>query len=118
MRFSIMLYGLYVFLKFASLTNSTFKKYIHRSKVRVLIKTADGSRARMFIFDNGNISTLSGDQRGFDVAMVWRDAETAYQVMTDKSPDALFNSAAEGALWVEGMSIYALWFEKGSKLAM
>lgn len=113
-----MLFGLYVMLKYASHANAAFKKYIRKSRARVLIKTADGSRARLFIFDNGHLSTLAGDQKNYDVAMVWKDAETGFEVMSDKRPDASFNAAAEGKLQVEGMSVYALWFEEGTKLAL
>lgn len=118
MRFSVMLYGLYIMLKLASHANGAFRKYIHKSKARVLIKTADGSHARMFIFHNGKVSTLSGDREDFDVAMVWKDAQVAYRVMNDKNPDASFNAAAEGKLWVEGMGVYVLWFEEGIRLAL
>ena len=38
--------------------------------------------------------------------------------MTDKRGDASFNAAAEGKLRVEGMSLYAQWFEDGVKLVI
>lgn len=118
MRFSALLFILYNVLKIASVTNKAFKKYISKTSARILIKTADSQRARLFIFDKGKLSTLSGDQKDFDVALVWKDAGTAFSVMTDKSSDASFNAAAEGKLKVLGMSLYAQWFEDGIKLVM
>ncbi|MBW2368742.1 MAG: hypothetical protein JRH15_12740 [Deltaproteobacteria bacterium] len=118
MRFTILLYVLYLVLKLASYVNNTFKKYISVVTTKVLIKTADGRRARVFIFDKGKLSTMTGDQKGCDVALVWKDAKTAFSVMTDKRKDASFNAAAEGKLVVEGMSVYAQWFEAGIKLVM
>ena len=52
------------------------------------------------------------------MALVWKDAKTAFSVMTSKKPDASFNAAADGKLKVLGMSIYAQWFEEGMKLVM
>lgn len=118
MKFSLLLLALHFALKWASLTNSAFKKYIAPSCVRILIKTEDGRRARLFNFDKGTVSSVKGDQNDFDVALVWKDAATGFAVMTDKRPDASFNAAAEGKLKVFGMSVYAQWFEDGMKLVL
>ncbi|RJP94836.1 MAG: hypothetical protein C4518_02410 [Desulfobacteraceae bacterium] len=118
MKFSALLFVLYSVLKIASYTNSAFKKYIGKVSAKVLIKTEDGERARMFIFDKGKVSSFTGDQKKFDVALVWKDADTAFSVMSSKKKDASFNAAAEGKLKVLGMSVYAQWFEDGIKLVM
>ncbi len=118
MRFTLLLFALGQILKIASKFNKAFKKYISKTSVRILIKTADGKKARLFIFNKGTISSMSGDQKDCDVALVWKDAATGFSVMTDKSNDASFNAAAEGKLRVEGMSFYAQWFEDGIKLVM
>ena len=118
MKFSLLLLALYLALKWASLTNQAFKKYIASSRVRILIKTADGRRARLFTFDKGTVSSVKGDRNDFDVALVWKDATTGFAVMTDKRANASFNAAAEGKLRVLGMSVYAQWFEDGMKLVL
>lgn len=118
MKFSILLFALSQILKIASFTNSAFKKYISKASAKVLIKTTDGKYGRLFIFDKGKISSLPGDQKNFDVALVWNDADTGFSVMTNKNPDASFNAAAAGKLRVEGMSVYAQWFEGAIKLVM
>jgi len=118
MRFSVLLFALYNILKVASMTNKAFKKYISKISAKILIKTEDNRRARMIIFDKGKLSTMSGDQKDFDVALVWKDAATGFSVMTSKKKDASFNAAAEGKLKVLGMSIYAQWFEDAIALVM
>jgi len=118
MKFTMLLFALGQILKIASKFNKTFKKYISKASVRILIKTADGRNARLFIFDKGKFSSIPGNQKDFDVALVWKDAATGFSVMTDKSSDASFNAAAEGKLKVLGMSFYAQWFEDGIKLVM
>lgn len=118
MKFSLLLFVLYHILKRAAKKNERYKKFISRTCVRILIKTADGKRGRLFIFDKGTLSSLPGDHKTYDVALVWKDAATGFAVMTDKKPDASFNAAAEGKLKVEGMSVYAQWFEDGTKLVL
>jgi hypothetical protein len=118
MRFSVLLFALYTLLKIASMISKTYKKYISKMSARILIKTEDGQRARMFIFDKGKVTSMRGDQENYDVALVWKDAATGFSVMTSKKKDASFNAAAEGKLKVLGTSIYAQWFEDGINLVM
>ena len=118
MKFSLLLFALYHLLKRAARKNPAFKKYIANAKTKVLIKTEDGSRARLFVFEKGTLSSMSGDRQDFDVALVWKDAATGFFVMTDKNDDASFKAAAQGKLKVEGMSVYAQWFADGVKLVM
>lgn len=118
MKFSLLLFALYQILRVAAITNSAFKKYISKACARVLIKTKDGKYARLFIFDKGKVRSIPGNRKDFDVALVWADADTGFAVMTDKRGDASFNAAAEGKLKVEGMGVYAQWFEGAVKLVM
>ena len=118
MRFSLLLFALYHVIKRASKRNKSFIRYIKNTSARVLIKTADGRRARLFIFNKGNVSSLTGDHNDFDVALIWKDAKTGFSVMTDKNKNSSFKAAAEGKLRVEGMSVYAQWFEDGVKIIM
>jgi len=118
MRFSLLLLALSIILKIAAMTNKAFKKYISKTSARILIKTEDGERARLFVFDKGRLSSVTGDQKDFDAALVWKDAATGFSVMISKKKDASFNAAAEGKLKVLGMSVYAQWFEDGVNLVM
>jgi len=111
MKFTLLLFILYRKLKKASEKNPEFKEYIKKEKTKVLIKTADGKRGLLFIFDNGKFSSVpGGDQKQFDVAMIWKDADTAFKIMAsedlNKSMEALF----EGKLVFEGDDKQALWF--------
>lgn len=110
MKFTLLLFILYLKLKKASKKNPEFKEYIKNERIKVLIKTADGKRGRLFVFDNGKITSLTGDQKQFDVAMIWSDASAAFKIMAsedlNKSMEALF----EGKLQFEGDDKQALWF--------
>jgi hypothetical protein len=110
MQLSLLLWGLYQLLWIASKTNPNFKKFILKAKVRLMIKTQDGRYSRLFVFDKGKLSTATDPNLAFDAALVWKDPQSAFSVMLKKSQDAVFFAAAEGKVKIEGMSVYALWF--------
>jgi hypothetical protein len=119
MKFSLLLLVLYMKLKRASVKNAAFKSYIGLMNAKILIKTADGKRGRLFIFKKGSLSSLpGGNHSDFDVALVWSDAGTAFKVMASGSDEASFKAAAEGKLKVEGMAVFAQWFTGGVKLIL
>ncbi len=118
MRFSLLLFALGQVLKIAAVTSKPFKHYIRNTNARVLIKTADNKRSRLFVFNKGNVSTLAGNHDDYSVALIFSDAATGFAVLTSKKKDASFNAAAEGKLKVVGMSFFAQWFEDGTKLIL
>ncbi len=116
MKFNLLLFALSILLKWSAKTNSKFKWYIRKSKVRILIKTADDKFARLYIFNKGKISSRSGITNKYDVALIWKNANIGFKCMQNKEKDASFNAAANGNLKIDGFSTYALWFENGMKL--
>jgi len=110
MKFTLLLFILYLKLKKASQKNPEFREYIKNEKTRVLIKTANGKRARLYIFDKGEISTKTGDQKEFDVALIWSDAGTAFKVMAAQDLNQSMEALYEGKLRFEGNDQQALWF--------
>jgi hypothetical protein len=118
MKFSALLFGLSLVLMVTSLVNKPFKKHIQNSNVRLLIKTRDNSRGRLFLFNRGKVRSVSGAQHPFDVALVFKDPGTGFSVMADRRKDAVFNAAARGDVHIEGMSVWAMWFEEAIKFIM
>ncbi len=119
MKFTLLLFVLSRKLKAAAKKNTAYRKHLGIMQLRVLIKTADGKRGRLFIFDKGAFSSASGTEHRSDVALVWADAGTAFRVMTSKTGDAdTFRAAAEGKVRVEGMVPYLQWFFDGVKLVV
>ncbi|MDP3286427.1 MAG: hypothetical protein Q8M56_18500, partial [Desulfobacterales bacterium] len=88
MKFILLLFVLAQKLKSAVKSNTAYRKHLGIMQVRVLIKTTDGKRGRLFIFDKGAFSSVSGAHHQCDVALVWADAGTAFKVMTSKTGDA------------------------------
>jgi len=110
MKFALLLFILYRKLKKAAKKNPEFKEFIKNEKTKVLIKTADGKRARLFIFDNGEITSRTGDQEQFDVALIWSDADTAFKIMASEDLNQSMEALYEGKLRFEGNDQQALWF--------
>lgn len=118
MRFSLLLFILYQKLKRAMKTNPSYKSYVGTIRLRILIKTADGKRGRLFVFDRGRLVSRRGANHGADAALVWADPSTAFRVMASGSDEASFLAAAQGKLRVDGMAYHIQWFTDGVKLVM
>jgi len=118
MRLWLLLFILSVKLRIDAKRNQAFKNYIGTTRLRFLIKTADGKWGRLFIFDNGTVTTKPGANHECDAALVWSDPASAFRVMLAQSEKAAFKAAAEGKIKVEGMAYYVQWFNDAMKLIM
>ncbi len=119
MRFTILLFMLHKVLQWASKRKPAYRNYIGSiHQVKIMIKTADGKRGRLFIFDQGKVLTRGGANHPYDAAIVWADAKTGYRVMASKSDGEQFKAAAAGLMKLDGMAFYAQWFNDGVKLVM
>lgn len=116
MPFSALLFVLFLKLWFASRNNPAFQGYIGTIRLKILIKTADNKRGRLFIFDRGKVTSRAGTNHASDAALVWSDVPTALKVMISGSDKATFKAAAKGKIRVEGMAYYIQWFNDGVKL--
>lgn len=76
MRFTLLLFILHQILKRASKKNIAFRNHIGSiHQVKIMIKTADGKRGRLFIFDQGKVLIRRGARHLYDAAIVWADAK-------------------------------------------
>jgi hypothetical protein len=115
MRLTLLLFFLGQVLTISSVVCRPFRWYIRNTAVKVLIRTEDHRRARLFVFDKGKVTSFRGSGDDFDVALVFKDAATAFAVLTSRKKDASFMAAAKGGLRVQGMSFYAQWFEDATR---
>jgi hypothetical protein len=119
MKFSLLLFILALKLKIAAKKNVAYRKHLGNLQVRVMIKTVDGKRGRVFIFAKGAFKSARGTHHPCDVSLIWSNAGTAFRVMTSKTGDSdTFRAAAEGKVCVEGMVPYLQWFNDGVKMTM
>lgn len=119
MRFSILLFMLYQILKWASKRKLAYRNYVGSiHQVNIMIKTANGKRGRVFIFDRGTVRSRGGANHPYDAAIVWSDAKTGFRVMASRSDEEQFKAAAAGKMKLDGMAFFAQWFNDGVKLVM
>ncbi|MEW5736799.1 MAG: hypothetical protein AB1921_18285 [Thermodesulfobacteriota bacterium] len=118
MKFQVLLFALAQLLKVSSLTNKEFKKRIANVHVRLLFRTRDGQTGRLIVFDRGKIRSFPGAEHSYDAALVFKDAATGFSVMKSREKDAMFNAAAQGDMYLLGMSAWAVWLEDVMKLVM
>ncbi len=118
MNLSLLLFLLSLKLKAAAKTNKTFQNYIGTIELKILIKTANNRWGRLFVFEKGKVSSISGANHKSDAALVWSDPATAFKVMLKGSEEATFNAAAQNKLKVEGMAYYIQWFNDAVKIIM
>lgn len=115
---SLLLFILYLKLRYAAMNNEPFRSHIGGMRLRFLIKAADRKWGRLFIFDNGSVRSLSGAHHPCDAALVWSDRKAALKVMLSGRGDGAFMAAARGKMKVEGNVYYIQWFNDGVKLTM
>ena len=117
MKFQLLLYILGRKLKKRVKNDPDFRKKIAEKNCTVQIKTADNSKGRYYTFSDGNVVSKKGISASPTVALVWKDAATAFAVLS--SGDAAKNMEAiqNGSLKFEGEGATALWFAGIAKQA-
>jgi hypothetical protein len=119
MRFTMLLYILYRILKRAAKRKQAYRNYVGSiHQVNIMIKTTDGKRGRLFMFDKGTVRSRGGAGHPYDAAIVWSDAKTGFRVMASQSDEEQFKAAAAGKMKLDGMAFFAQWFNDGVKLVM
>ena len=118
MKFSLLLFILYRKLIKAAKSDPMFKKFIKEKKLDVAVKTADGSKGRVYVFDHGKIRSINGGQRAFDTAMVWSDANTGFEIMSSSNEEASVAALTEKKLQIEGDFKEFMWFSRALDIMM
>lgn len=118
MRFSLLLFVLMKKLKKAAKKYPDFKNKLKEKNYTLVIKTADGTRGRFFTFTDGDIVSKSGDHPAAELSLVWKDASTAYKVMSAGSDKAFMGALQDGSLKLQGDGNLALVFTGAVKEMM
>ncbi len=110
MKFQILLFILGRKLKGRAKSDPDFKKKVSEKNCTVQIKTADNSKGRYFVFNNGEVTSKKGVSANPTVALVWKDAATGYEVLASGSGKKNMEAVQNGSLKFEGDGAIALWF--------
>ena len=82
MKLQAILLGLGLLFKYAKLRSPEFQKRIAGKNIKVQIKTKDGKTGRLFIFDNGSVSSRAGVHADADFALVFKTEKIAAKLLT------------------------------------
>ncbi len=118
MKFKLLLLILYGKLKWAAKKNKAFRDYIKNKKLKVAIKTAVGDQGRIYVFNSGKVSSIPGTREKSDVAMVWRNADTGFRIMTSNNEEASLAALTERSLSIDGNFKEFMWFSKALEKMM
>lgn len=110
MKFKLLLFILGHKMKSAAKKNSAFSHYITGKNVRIAMKTADGTRGKVFIIHEGGIETSSKNLANADAALVWSDGNTAFNVLSSGDDEAIIAAMTEKKLQSEGNYREFIWF--------
>ncbi len=110
MKFKLLLLILYGKMRIAARMNKTFKDYIRNKRLRVAIRAAKEDLGRVYVFDQGGISSIPGTLEKPDVALVWCDADTGFRIMTCKNEEASLAAMTEKKLVIDGNFKEFMWF--------
>jgi hypothetical protein len=102
MKFSIVLYGFYILMRFTSWRHAPFREHLKGQDFSMVIRTADGKRARRYSLSGGAIASRRGADAAADFALIWKDAGTGFRSMMKMKPGALMLAIADGSLKLEG----------------
>jgi 3-hydroxyisobutyrate dehydrogenase-like beta-hydroxyacid dehydrogenase len=110
MRFSLLLFGLFLKLRSTARKHPSFKERLREQDFSLLIRTRDGARGRYFVFSDGEVFSRKGIHSHPDVALVWKTAELGFRIMAKGEREASIKARENGDLVVEGDVMKALWF--------
>jgi hypothetical protein len=102
MKFSLLLFALGARLTVNSLASEKFRKPLRLSDFTVVMRTADGTRARTFYFKKGFCFSRGGRSPKADAELVWCDPETAVRTMLSKDELDGFSAIGSSKLRILG----------------
>ncbi len=110
MKLSLLLFGLSMILKFTALRFSPFRDHLKQKDYTGVIKTKDGKTERYFAIKDGKIKSKAVALSNPDFEMIWKDASSAFNVMTSGDQIAFMKAVSDGTVKTEGDATLAVWF--------
>lgn len=110
MKFSLLLFVLGAKLRLNGLASGEFRRLLRREQFAIVIRTADGRRARTFYVGRGRARSRRVADPRADTGLVWCDAGTAARIMLSKNELDVYSAIGSARLRIAGNFKYALWF--------
>ena len=118
MKFSLILYGFYVLLRFTALYDAVFRSHIAEKDFSLTIRTDDDTRARSYACRGGRLSSRWGRSPDSEFSLIWKDAATGFRYLSAMKPSALVKAITAGDLKLAGEASAVSHFLETFKILM
>ncbi|MBN2078459.1 MAG: hypothetical protein JW838_05805 [Spirochaetes bacterium] len=102
MKFSFILYGFYMLMRFTALYNPVFRSRIAEKDFSLTIRTDDDTRARSYTCRGGRLSSRGGQSPDAEFSLIWKDAAAGFRYLSAMKPSALARAITAGDLKLAG----------------
>lgn len=113
MKLSIIMYGYYLLFRYTAWKKESFRLKLQERDLLLVMKAKDKDVARAFRFNQGTVSSSSGDRNDAQCRLVWLTERDGVCVMLDiakGNPKALMNAVMDGKLLLEGDAMAVSWY--------
>jgi hypothetical protein len=113
MKLSIIMYGYYLLFRYTAWKKEAFRQKLKERDLLLVMRAKDKDVARAFKFDQGQVSSTSGDRSDAQCRLVWINAQDGARVMLDiakGNPKALMKAVMDGKLLLEGDAMAVSWY--------
>lgn len=113
MKLSIIMYGYYLLFRYTAWKKEAFRQKLKERDLLLVMRAKDKDVARTFKFDQGQVSSTSGDRSDAQCRLVWITEQEGARVMLDiakGNPKALMKSVMDGKLLLEGDAMAVSWY--------
>lgn len=102
MKFSLILYGFYVLMRFTARYDAVFRSRIAEKDFSLTIRTDDDTRSRSYACRGGRLSSRRGRLPDAEFSLIWKDAATGFRHLSAMKPSALVKAITAGDLKLAG----------------
>ncbi|MFA6008832.1 MAG: hypothetical protein WC799_02530 [Desulfobacteraceae bacterium] len=113
MKLSIIMYGYYLLFRYTAWKKEAFRQKLQERNLLLVMRAKDKDVARAFKFDQGQVSSTSGDRSDAQCRLVWITEQDGARVMLDiakGNPKALMKAVMDGKLLLEGDAMAVSWY--------
>jgi hypothetical protein len=109
MKFAVLLRIISGTMKLAMKTNKNVRELTRYKKLKCVMKTRDNKTGVRFLIDRGTLAT-DRELEDYDIAMVWKDGDTAFRVLTSGDLVGMQRAIANWDLEIQGDKSLHTWF--------
>ena len=109
MKFSLLFKLISLIIKIRFKLNKNLRDMVKNKEQKFVITTREWKKGVRFIIDKGTFTTDSIFDE-YDMALVWRDGNTAFKIMTSGDPVGILKAVANRDLELKGNTRHWLWF--------